>query len=101
MADPAMRPPKDAKVPNSANKGVPLNVQSYRQATPNLSRTFALTPHAAKDSVQTLGVNVRAANVLNHTNVRQVGGVPGSPLFGKAYGADTGRRIEFGLRYSL
>ena len=68
---------------------------------PNLSRTFALTPHAAKDSVQTLGVNVRAANVLNHTNVRQVGGVLGSPLFGKAYGADTGRRIEFGLRYSF
>ena len=68
---------------------------------PNLSRTFALTPHAAKDSVQTLGVNLRAANVLNHTNVRQVGGVLGSPLFGKAYGADTGRRIEFGLRYSF
>ena len=68
---------------------------------PNLSRTFTLTPHAAKDSVQTLGVNLRAANVLNHTNVRQVGGVLGSPQFGKAYGADTGRRIEFGLRYSF
>ena len=68
---------------------------------PNLSRSFTLTPHAAKDSVQTLAVNLRSANVLNHTNVRQVGGVLGSPLFGKAYGADTGRRIEFGLRYSF
>ncbi len=68
---------------------------------PNLSRTFALTPHAAKDAVQTLGVNLRAANVLNHTNVRQVGGVLGSPLFGQAYSADNGRRIEFGLRYSF
>jgi hypothetical protein len=68
---------------------------------PNLSRTFALTPHAAKDAVQTLSVNLRSANALNHTNVRQVGGVLGSPLFGRAYGADTGRRIEFGLRYSF
>ncbi|SEC08530.1 TonB-dependent receptor [Terriglobus roseus] len=67
----------------------------------NLSRSFTLTPHAAKDRLQTLSANVRAANILNHTNVRRVGGVLGSPLFDKAYGADTGRRIEFGLRYAF
>ena len=67
----------------------------------NLSRSFTLTPHAAKDRLQTLAVNVRSANLLNHTNVRQVGGVLGSPQFGQAYQADSGRRIEAGLRYSF
>ncbi|MGI4755325.1 MAG: TonB-dependent receptor domain-containing protein [Janthinobacterium lividum] len=67
----------------------------------NLSRSFVLTPHASKESLQTLAVNVRSANLLNHTNVRQVGGVLGSPLFGRAYQADSGRRIELGLRYSF
>ena len=67
----------------------------------NVSRSFTLTPHAAADSAKSLAMNVRAANVLNHTNVRQVGGVLGSPLFGVAYGADPGRRIEFGLRYGF
>ena len=67
----------------------------------NVSRSFTLTPTAAKDHAQTLSVNVRAANVLNHTNVRRVGGVLGSPLFGRPYAADTGRRVEFGLRYAF
>ncbi len=67
----------------------------------NLSRSFTLTPHAAKDRLQTLAVNVRSANVLNHVNVQQVGGVLGSPLFDRAYQADPGRRIEIGARYSF
>ena len=67
----------------------------------NLSRSFTLTPHAAKDRLQTLSVNLRSANLLNHTNVRQVGGVLGSPQFGAAYQADSGRRIEVGLRYGF
>ncbi|MGI4853254.1 MAG: TonB-dependent receptor domain-containing protein [Janthinobacterium lividum] len=67
----------------------------------NLSRSFVLTPHAAKERLQTLAVNVRSANLLNHTNVRQVGGVLGSPLFGRAYQADSGRRVEVGVRYSF
>ncbi len=67
----------------------------------NLSHTFILTPHAAKDRLQTLAVNLRSANVLNHTDVTQVGSVLGSPLFGLPYQADTGRRVEAGLRYSF
>ncbi len=67
----------------------------------NLSRTFTLTPHAAKDRVQTLAVNVRSANVLNHNNVQQVGNVLGSPLFNQAYQGDFGRRVEIGARYSF
>lgn len=67
----------------------------------NLSRTFTLTPHAAKDHVQTLAVNIRSANVLNHTNVQQVGNVLGSPLFDRPYQGDFGRRIELGARYNF
>ena len=67
----------------------------------NVSRSFVLTPHAAKEQVKTLSVNVRSANVLNHTNVTGVGGVLGSPLFGQPYAANTGRRVEIGARYSF
>ncbi|HEY0201127.1 MAG TPA: TonB-dependent receptor, partial [Burkholderiaceae bacterium] len=67
----------------------------------NLTRTFALTRQPKSDHVQTLTANVRAANVLNHTNVTQVGGVLGSPQFGLPYAADQGRRVEGGLRYSF
>ena len=65
----------------------------------NLSRTFVL-PH--RDGAgQSIAVNVRSTNVLNHTNVTAVGGVLGSPLFGLGYAADAGRRVEAGLRYSF
>jgi len=67
----------------------------------NVSRGFTLNPHADKDHLRTLTVNVRSANVLNHMNALQVGGVLGSPFFMTPYAADTGRRIEFGLRYSF
>ena len=67
----------------------------------NLARSFILTPHAQKDRLQTLSVNVRSANILNHTNVTKAGGVLGSPQFLRPYAADTGRRIEFGIRYGF
>ena len=63
----------------------------------NLSRSFAVPHHEA----QSLAVNLRSTNLLNHTNVTAVGGVLGSPLFGTAYAADAGRRVEAGLRYSF
>ena len=48
MAYPAKRPPKDAKVPNSANKSVPLiNVQSYTGLRQIAAQTYdkkILTP---------------------------------------------------------
>jgi hypothetical protein len=67
----------------------------------NLNRSWTLNPHADKDHLQTLQANIRTANLLNHTNVNQVGGVLGSPLFMVPYAADNGRRIEFGLRYGF
>ena len=67
----------------------------------NLQRTFTLTRDAKAEHRQSLTVNLRSSNVLNHLNVTQVGGVLGSPLFGKAFAADNGRRVEAGLRYSF
>jgi hypothetical protein len=67
----------------------------------NLQRAFKLTRNAKAEHPQTLTVNLRSANVLNHTNVTAVGGVLGSPLFGVPYAADNGRRVEAGLRYSF
>jgi hypothetical protein len=67
----------------------------------NLQRAFKLTRDAKADHQQTLTVNVRSSNVLNHTNVTSVGGVLGSPLFGVPYAADNGRRVEAGVRYSF
>lgn len=67
----------------------------------NLQRAFKLTRNAKAEHAQTLTLNVRSANVLNHTNVKTVGGVLGSPLFGVPYAADNGRRVEGGVRYSF
>jgi len=67
----------------------------------NLQRAFKLTRNPKAEHQQTVSVNLRAANVLNHTNVTSVGGVFNSPLFGVPYAADNGRRVEAGLRYSF
>ncbi len=67
----------------------------------NLQRAFKLTHNSKAEHQQTLTVNLRSANILNHTNVTAVGGVLGSPLFGIPYAADNGRRVEAGLRYSF
>jgi hypothetical protein len=80
------------------NKGV-LPWGIYLDA--NVERTFSLTKNPKANHPQALTVNVRSSNVLNHTNVTQVGGVLGSPDFGIPYAADNGRRIEAGARYSF
>jgi hypothetical protein len=67
----------------------------------NLQRSFKLTHNAKADHPQTLAVNLRSSNVLNHQNVTSVGTVLGSPNFCTPYAADNGRRVEAGLRYSF
>ena len=67
----------------------------------NVQHAFVMTRNAKAEHQQTLTVNVRSSNVLNHLNVTQVGGVLGSPLFGVPYAADNGRRVEAGARYSF
>jgi hypothetical protein len=67
----------------------------------NLQRSFNLTHNAKAEHQQVLTINLRSANVLNHTNITAVGGIFGSPLFGVPYAADNGRRVEIGLRYQF
>ena len=67
----------------------------------NLQRAFKLTRNPKAEHQQTITLNVRSSNLLNHTNVTSVGNVLGSPLFGVPYAADNGRRIEVGARYSF
>jgi hypothetical protein len=67
----------------------------------NLSRAFKLTHNDKATHPQTLSVNIRSSNVLNHLNVTSVGSVLGSPNFGRAYAGDNGRRIEAGVRYAF
>ena len=67
----------------------------------NLQRTFPLTRNSKAEHPQSLAVNIRSSNVLNHLNVTAVGGVLGSPLFSVPYAGDSGRRVEGGLRYTF
>ena len=67
----------------------------------NLQRAFKVTHNPKAEHQQTLTINLRSSNALNHRNVTSVGGVLGSPLFGVPYAADNGRRVELGLRYAF
>ena len=67
----------------------------------NVQRAWKLTRNAKAEHQQTLTLNVRSSNMLNHLNATSVGGVLGSPQFGVAYAADNGRRVEAGARYSF
>jgi hypothetical protein len=68
----------------------------------NLSRTFQLRTHSlAADRHQTLTLNARSANLLNHTNATYVGNVVGSPTFTQPLAAEAARRVEFGIRYTF
>jgi hypothetical protein len=68
----------------------------------NLSRSFELHAHGlATDRHQSITLNARSANLLNHTNVTTVGSVVGSPTFTHPLAAEAARRMEFGIRYTF
>jgi hypothetical protein len=68
----------------------------------NLSRTFQLASHGfSADRHQSITLNARSANLLNHTNVTTVGSVVGSPTFTQPLAAEAARRVEFGIRYTF
>ena len=68
----------------------------------NLSRTFELHSHGlSTDRHQSVTLNARSANLLNHTNVTTVGSVVGSPTFTQPLAAEAARRVEFGIRYTF
>ncbi|HEX4037935.1 MAG TPA: TonB-dependent receptor [Acidobacteriaceae bacterium] len=65
----------------------------------NLSRAWKLSPKS--DRPRTLTLNVRSANLLNHTNASAVSSIVSSPSFGDPIAAESARRIELGARFSF
>ena len=85
-------------VPIARNLGaLPWNVH----LDANLLRAFPLTHDSKAAHKQTITVNVRSANFLNHTNVTAANNVLGPQQFLAPVSADTARRVEVGLRYSF
>ena len=71
----------------------------YLQA--NLQRSFPIGRAPKNKGSKALIVNLRSSNLINHTNVLQVGSILGSLQFGAPVSADAGRRIEGGVRYTF
>jgi hypothetical protein len=87
---------------NAVNGNVPRNagtLPSLFHLDTNLSREFVLNPKNT-DHLRTFTLNVRSANVLNHTNISGVNAIL-SPTLGQATVAEAARRIEFGARFSF
>jgi len=86
---------------STANGDVPRNLGTMPTLVhldTNLSRAFKL---GKSDTARTLTLNARAANLLNHTNVRAVSTVVSSPNFSQPVAAESARRIEFGARFAF
>ena len=86
---------------NTANGDVPRNLGAMPaliHLDTNLSRAFKL---GKTDAARTLTLNVRAANLLNHTNVAAVSTVVSAPNFAQPIAAESARRIEFGARFAF
>ncbi len=66
----------------------------------NVSRVFQLNPKDKSHS-RSFTVNVRSANLLNHTNVTAVNTVLSSGALGQPVTAETARRIELGARFAF
>jgi hypothetical protein len=66
----------------------------------NLNRAWKIGPKRA-DSPRTLTLNMRSANLLNHTNATAVSSVLSSPGFSQPVAAENARRIELGARFSF
>ena len=87
---------------NTVNGNLPRNagtLPSQFHLDTNLSREFVLNPKDT-DHQRTFTVNMRSANVLNHTNIVGVNTVL-SPTLGQPTVAAPARRIEFGGRFSF
>lgn len=66
----------------------------------NLSRAWKIGRNRL-DSSRTLTLNVRSANLLNHTNATAVSSVVSSPVFSQPVAAESARRLEFGARFAF
>ncbi|MGA8107887.1 MAG: TonB-dependent receptor [Acidobacteriaceae bacterium] len=88
--------------PNTVNGDVPRDLgtmPALLHLDMNLSRAWNL--NGKSDNPRTLSLNLRGANLLNHTNVSAVSSIVSSPSFGDAVAAESARRIELGARFSF
>ena len=68
----------------------------------SLNRSFSFTEkRGAVVHQQTLRLEARSSNLLNHANYTAVDGIVGTPQFTQPLTADYGRRIEFSGRVSF
>lgn len=65
----------------------------------NLSRAWKVG--GKSDHQRTLTLNLRGANLLNHTNATAVSSIVSSPSFGEPIAAESARRLELGARFSF
>ena len=88
---------------NTVNGDVPRNLGAMPALVHldmNLSRAWKIGRNTG-DNPRTLRLNIRSANLLNHTNATAVGSVVSSPNFGQTVAAEDARRVELGARFSF
>jgi hypothetical protein len=90
---------------NTVNGNVPRNLGTMPgpiHLDTDLSRTFKLNPRDTnKEHARTLTLNMRSANLLNHTNVTAVNTILSSSAVGQPISAEAARRVEVGIRVSF
>jgi hypothetical protein len=90
---------------NTVNGNVPRNLGTMPgpiHLDTDLSRTFKLNPgDKNKEHARTLTLNMRSANLLNHTNVTAVNTILSSSAVGQPISAEAARRVEVGIRVSF
>jgi hypothetical protein len=87
---------------NTVNGDVPRNLGTMPTTIhldANLSRSFSFKRND-NASPRTFTVNLRSANLMNHTNVTAVQTVL-APNLGESLSGETGRRLELGARFSF
>jgi Carboxypeptidase regulatory-like domain len=87
---------------NTVNGDVPRNLGTMPttiHVDASLSRSFTLKS-SDKGSPRTFTLNVRSANLLNHTNVTALQTVL-APNLGEPLSGEAGRRLELGARFSF
>lgn len=88
---------------NAINGNVPRNLGTMpptMHLDMNLSRVWKIGRHQP-DSPYALTLNVRSANLLNHTNPTAVSSIVTSPAFSQTVAAEPARRVEMGIRFAF
>ncbi|MGH9560568.1 MAG: TonB-dependent receptor domain-containing protein, partial [Terracidiphilus sp.] len=88
---------------NTVNGDVPRNLGTMPRLVhldTNLSRAWKIGRNRP-DRPSTLTLNLRTANLLNHTNVAAVSSIVSSPVFAQPVAAESARRIELGARFAF